>query len=137
MPAVTRVKTRPATPAVYEYNDKGTATEAIAVGELIVLGASGVSKAPAGTPDAHGICLIPSQRAGDLVEYGLQGEMDGFALPGGVNPGAPLYPSATVAGGVDTTKPVQAAPAAGADLPAAIVVRMRAVTGSRIRFNFV
>lgn len=132
MAAVTKNNPRACAPTAYEFNDRGTATEAIAVGDLVKITATGIAKVAAGAVDAHGIALIPAI-AGGHIEYGVQGEMDGFVLPGGVNPGDPLYPSASVAGGMDSTATTLAAttpPVPGA-------VRIRAVTTTRIRYNFV
>lgn len=117
-------RVRNVTPTGEGYFDKGRATEDIAMGDLLVFTAAGVARCPAGAAEAHGFALLPAV-AGGLVEYGKQGEADGFAVPAGVAIGAALYPSATIVGGIDSTAP------AGAP------VRMRAITRSRIYYNFV
>lgn len=121
MAAVTKVRPLHVAPTGYEVVDRGLTTEAIAVADQVVVGASGISKCAAGAIECHGIALKPAAQ-GMLVEYGVHGEMDGFS---GLTPGAPLYPSASVAGGIDTT--VTATP----------IVRVRAVTATRIRYAFV
>lgn len=121
MAAVTKVAPLSVAPTGYEVNDKGMTTEAIARADQIIIGASGISKCTAGSIECHGIAL-KAAAVGMLVEYGVHGEMDGFS---GLTPGAPLYPSATVAGGLDTTA------------TATPIVRVRAVTATRIRFAYV
>jgi hypothetical protein len=121
MAAITRVKARPCAPAGYEVNDKGLAAEAWVAGDLLVNGADGWAKAD-GVDEAHGIGLQDAYAGQGNCSIGIQGEMDGFS---GLTPGAPLYPSAAVAGGLDTTA-VEGA-----------TVRVRAATATRIRYNFV
>jgi hypothetical protein len=129
MAAVTVGTLHPDTPPGYEYNDKGQAATAIAKGQLLVVttatpGAGYVTvwdKAPTTTTDPAGIALMDAA-AGGTVSVGIRGEMDGFT---GLTPGAFLYPSATVAGGIDTSK------------PAGAVERMRAVSATRVRYAFV
>lgn len=126
MAAITRVAPLHVSPPAYEVIDRGRATEAIAKSDQIVItGSSGseqrVSKCPAGAAECHGIALKPCTLEG-LCEYGVQGEMDGFS---GMTPGAALYPSASVAGVIDT------AAVAGA------TVRVRAVLPTRIRYSYV
>lgn len=120
MAAVTRVKGRPCTPAGYEVNDKGTLTEAVNAGDLLKNGASGWSKAAAGATEADGIALQDGYSGQSGFSIGIQGEMDGFS---GMTPGTALYPSGSVAGGLDTT-------AAGA-------IRVKAVSATRIRYSFI
>lgn len=127
MAAVTRVKARPCAPAGYEVNDKGLAAEAWVAGDLLTNGADGWSKADAGTIFAHGIALQDAYAGQGNCSIGIQGEMDGFS---GLTPGAPLYPSAAVAGGLDTTEAELAT-----DVPAP--PQVRAATATRIRYNFV
>jgi hypothetical protein len=126
MAAVTRVKARPCSPAGYEVNDKGVAVEAWVAGDLLTNGASGWSKAATGTKIAHGIGLQDAYAGQGNCSIGIQGEMDGFS---GLTPGAALYPSASVAGGIDTTA---AEIATGVAVP-----QIRAATATRIRFSFV
>jgi hypothetical protein len=129
MAAVTVGTLHPCTVPGYEYNDKGQAATAITKGQLLVIttttGSGGFDKvwdkAPTTNTDPHGIALMDAA-AGGLVSVGIQGEMDGFT---GLTQGNPLYPSATVAGGIDTAKPTGA------------VERIRAVTATRIRYSFV
>ncbi len=130
MAAVTKGTLRNATRTGYEVNDKGQAKGAIARGDLVVLAtdtpARGFevvyTKAPiTGITEAHGIAIKDAVDGG-LVEVGIQGEIDGFA---GLTQGAPLYPSTATAGGIDTTAIANA------------TVRIRAVTTTLIRFNFV
>jgi hypothetical protein len=102
MTAVTRVKARPCAPAGYEVNDKGVAVEAWVAGDLLVNGASGWSKAPTGTLEAHGIGLQAAYAGQANCSIGIQGEMDGFSE---MTPGTALWPSASVAGGLDTDAP--------------------------------
>jgi hypothetical protein len=122
MAAVTRVKGRPCTPVGYEVVDKGKLTEDVSAGELLTLGTTGWRKAVAGTAEAHGIALQNGYAGQSGFSVGVQGEMDGFS---GMTPGAALFPSATVAGGLDTTQPGGA------------VTRVRAVTATRVRYSFV
>jgi hypothetical protein len=110
------------TPVGYEVVDKGKLTQDVVAGDLLTLGASGWSKAAAGAAEAHGIALQNGYNGQAGFSVGIQGEMDGFS---GMTPGAPLFPSGSVAGGLDTTQPTDA------------VARVRAVTATRIRYNFV
>jgi hypothetical protein len=126
MAAITRVAPLHVSPTAYEVIDRGKATESIAKSDQIVIsGASGseqtVSKCPAGAIECHGIAL-KAALAGQLCEYGVQGEMDGFS---GMTPGAALYPSASTAGVIDTTA------------TATPIARVRAVLPTRIRYSYV
>jgi hypothetical protein len=129
MAAVTVGTLRPVTVPGYEFNDKGQAAVAITKGNLLVITAAAPGsgfdkvwdKAPITNTDPHGIALMDAA-AGATVSVGIQGEMDGFT---GLTQGAPLYPSASVIGGIDTAKPTGA------------VERIRAVTATRIRYAFV
>lgn len=120
MAAVTRVKARPVSPPGYEVNDKGTLTEAVTAGDLLKNGASGWSKAAAGATEADGIALMDGYAGQAGFSIGIHGEMDGWS---GMTPGTALYPSGSVAGGLDTT--------------AAGVIRVKARTATRISYNFV
>jgi hypothetical protein len=126
MPAVTRVKARPCTPVGYEVVDKVELTEDVEAGDLLKYtgaendGQSKASKAAAGATEADGIALQNGYAGQRGFSMGIQGEMDGFS---GMTPGTALYPSAAVAGGLNTA-------AAGA-------IRVKAVKGTRIRYNFV
>jgi len=129
MAAVTVGTLHPCAPPAYEVNDKGQAAVAITKGNLLVITnatpGSGFrrvwDKAPTTTTDAHGIALMDAA-AGGTVSVGIQGEMAGYS---GLVPGNPLYPSASVAGGIDTSK------------PAGALERIRAIDAETIRFSFV
>ena len=130
MAAVTRVKARPVLIPGYEVNDDGQAKVALVAGDGLVIVAdtptrSGFNrvydKAPTTATEHHAIALMDA-KAGGKVEAGIHGEIDGFS---GLTPGVPIYPSGTVAGGLDTTA------------PAGAVIRMRAVSATRIRYTLV
>jgi len=130
MAAITNPATfRPVTPPGYEVNQDGAQSgAAITKGQLLTLSGAAPAAgfvnvwvpAAAGATDAHGIALMTSS-AGQVAEVGIQGEAENFT---GLTPGAPLGPSATVAGGLDTT------------LAAGTPTRVRAISATRIRFNF-
>lgn len=122
MAAVTRTKGRPVTPVGYEVNDKGVCAEAWDTGDQLKNTAAGWTKLPAGALEADGIALNPAAVGDRGCDIGLQGEMDGFS---GLTPGDPLYPSATVAGGLNTTAVTGA------------TIRVRAATPTRIRYSYV
>lgn len=122
MAAVTRNKAIFVSPPGYEVNDAGTLTEDVTAGDLLTNGATGWSKAAAGVAEAHGIALTDGYSGQANFDIGIHGEMDGFS---GMTPGASLYPSGAVAGGLDTTQ------------PAGAVTRVRASTDTRIRYSFV
>jgi hypothetical protein len=129
MAAVTIGSLRPSLVAGYEVNDRGQAATAIVRGDLLIITATAPgpgftkvwAKATAGVLEAHGIAL-KSAAAGRIVDVGIQGEMEGYT---GLTPGAPLYPSASVAGGLDTTA------------TATPITRVRAITTTGIRYSFV
>ena len=138
MAAVTRVKARPASPPGYEVNDKGYIAGACIAGDQLVQdGAAALPygyemvwvKAPTTTINAQGIALMDVGAAGGTVSVGIHGEMDGFS---GMTRGTPLYPSAAVVGGLDTTATTFAAttPAVAAQ------PNVRAITATRIRYSF-
>lgn len=119
-------------PPGYEVVDVGTATEAISSGQLVVRTASGWSKAPAGTQFAHGVALKDYIAGQGGCDFLIQGEMDGYDASGGITPGAPIYPSASVAGGLQTdVLTVATTPAV------TVTPQIRAATATRLRFNFV
>jgi hypothetical protein len=120
MAAIVRVKARPVLIPGYEVADKGTAVVAWVAGDLLSNSAAGWVLCPAAATEADGIALHDAYAGQGGVSIGIQGEIDGFS---GLVPGAPLYPSATVPGGLDTT-------------PAGLI-RVKATTPSRIRFSFV
>jgi hypothetical protein len=129
MAAVAIGTLHPDTPAGMEYNAKGQAATAITKGQLLIVTAAAPGagyltvwdKATTATTDPGGIALMDCA-AGGTVSVGIVGEMDGFT---GLTPGAFLYPSASVAGGIDTSK------------PAGAVERMRALSATRIHYAFV
>lgn len=126
MAAITRVKARPCTPVGYEVVDKAQLSVDVVAGDLLKYtgassdGQSVIGKAAAGATEVDGIALQDGYAGERGFSVGIQGEMDGFS---GLTPGAALYPSGAVAGGIDTV-------AAGA-------IRMKAVKTTRIRYNFV
>jgi aconitase B len=140
MAAVTKGTLHPVSPPGYEVNDKGQAAAAITKGDLLVitsatpgLGYDKVfDKAAAGAIDVDGIALMDAV-SGRTVEVGIQGEMDGFTS---LTPGNKLYPSASVAGGLDTTAPTfySAATTPAVAVPAGS--RIKAITTTRVRYNF-
>lgn len=119
-------------PPGYEVVDVGTATEIIACGQLVVRTATGWTKAPAGTLYAHGVALKDYGAGQGGCDFLIQGEMDGYDMAGGIVPGTVIYPSASVAGGLQSDALTIATTPAVPVTPT-----MRAVTASRIRFNFV
>lgn len=129
MAAVTFGTLRPITVPGYEVNDKGQAATDILKGQLLIITAATPGagfdavwdKATTATLDPHGIALMDA-KTGALVSVGIQGEMDGFTA---LVPGNPVYPSASVVGGIDTA------------LPAGAPTRIRAKTATRIRYSFV
>lgn len=138
MAAISRVKAIPVTPVAYEVNDKGQAKVALVPGDLLVMTNDAPTRsghevvwtlAPTSTLHAQGICLVAAA-AGATVDVGIQGEMDGYE---NLVPGTPLYPSASVAGGIDTAAATEFAttPAVKADAD------IRAVRKTRIRYCFV
>lgn len=131
MAAVTRVKARPCTPVGYEYvAPPGVAGEDLTAGDLVTLTATGWVKTTAGSVESQGIALKDYYNGQRGIDIGKIGEMDGFS---GLTAGAGLYPSGTVAGGLDTTAPTLAAttPAVPAQ------PHVRALSASRIFYNFV
>lgn len=129
MPQLTRLtgNSQPTlvSPAGYEVTDTGTATEAIERGQLVRRTSAGWSKLPAAAIDPHGVALKTYAAGQGGCDFLIQGEMDGFDMSGGLVPGTDLFPSASVAGGIQT------------EVVASAPVRMRATTANRIRVNFV
>lgn len=123
MAAVTRGdRAKPIIVPGYEVVDVGVCAEAWETGDQLVNSAAGWVLAPDDALEAHGMAMKPAyvgQRGCDIL---MQGEMAGFE---GLTPGDPLYPSATVPGGLDTTAPVGA------------VARVRARTTTSVRVNYV
>ena len=123
-------KVRPVTPPGYEFNDKCELAEAVTRGDLLEYTGAMSEDQPvmqllaAGSDpaDADGIALMDGYEGERGFSVGIQGEMDGFT---GLTPGTALYPSATVAGGLDTTAIAGTHPT------------VKAVTTTRIRHNFV
>lgn len=127
MAAVTKVKPRSVQIPGYELNDVCELVAAVDAGDLLVYNGVEVNgmpqmvRATAGAGEADGIALRDGYAGERGFDVGIIGEMDGFA---GLTPGAGLYPSASVAGGIDTTRPTGAA------------AQIKAVRSTRIRFNF-
>jgi hypothetical protein len=122
MAAITVVRPMPVQPVGYEVFDKGTATEAIPAGAAVIQTAAGWSRVAANATDFHGLAARAYYAGEGGCDFMVQGEMDGYS---GLTPGANVFVSPTVAGGLDT------AGAAGS------IVRARAVTATRIRVNCV
>ncbi len=130
MAAVTRVRPLFVSPVGYEVFDKGTVTEAILAGQLVKQTAAGWSLNPTTNAYPSAVAAKPYYLGQGGCDFLIQGEMDGFS---GLTAGDPLYPSSTVAGGIDTT-----AFQTFATTPAVTATpQMRAATSTRIRFNFV
>lgn len=120
MAAVTRgTRVKPVTPAAYEYNEKKLADVDILAGQLVKISATGVGLNPTSGTTPSGIALMDTP-AGMLCEFTRQGEIDGFS---GLTPGATIYPSASAAGGLDTT------------VLASTVCLIEAVTATRVYFR--
>lgn len=117
---------KPCTPVGYEVVDKVQLSVAVTAGQLLKYTGSSsdgmaiMGLAAAGATEVDGIALQDGYAGQRGFSVGIQGEMDGFVS---LTPGTALYPSGSVAGGIDTT--------------AAGVIRMKAVRTTRIRFNFV
>ncbi|HEY0006927.1 MAG TPA: hypothetical protein VGB17_19260 [Pyrinomonadaceae bacterium] len=128
MAAVTRVKARPCTPVGYEVVDRVELAEDVVAGDLLVFtgamseGQAVMEKAGTSEIEPDAIALQDEFAGKRGYSVGIQGEMDGFS---GMTPKTPLYPSGSTAGGLDTTAPEGA------------VIRIKAVTATRIRYNFV
>lgn len=122
MAAVEVVRARPVTPVGYEVVDAVMLGEGVMAGDLLINTANGWVKCPVGATEPHGIALQDGYEGQGGFDVGIQGEMDGFR---GLTPGQNLWRSGSVPGGLDTTA------VSGA------TVRIRAVNGSRIRYNFV
>lgn len=132
MPQIVRDTPRYVSPPGYEVVDTGTATEAMQRGQLCSLGAAGWSLLPAGATEPDGVAL-QDYAAGEVgADFLIHGEMDGYV---GLPIGDPLYPSATVAGGIQTEPTTVATADATTTVPGP--VRMKATTATRIRFNLV
>lgn len=127
MAAVTITRARFCSPVNYEVNDTAVLAADMSAGTQLVYNGSisgglpVVAKCGTSATEAHAI-LLEDGKAGDAVSIGIQGELDGLAS---LTPGAGLYPSASTAGGIDTTAPSGA------------VIRMRAVTTTRARYCFI
>jgi hypothetical protein len=139
MAAVTRSKARYVTPVAYEVNDKGALTEAVTAGDqLIISGYEGGvpkwSKCSTSSAEAHGMAISDGYAGEGGFSVMIQGEMDGFS---GMTPGQALYPSTSVAGGLDTTATVWYTVATTPVVNVPAYPRVRAVTPTRIRVNYV
>lgn len=134
MAAVTLVRPKFVSPVGYEVFDKGVTTEVILAGQLVKQGASGWALNPTNNAYPSAVAAQDFYAGQGGCDFLIIGEMDGFT---GLTPGAPLFPSASAAGGIDTTAFVayNAATTPAVAVPAA--PQMRAATTTRIRFNFV
>lgn len=127
MAAVAKVRVRPVAPVGYEVNDKCELAEDVTRGDLLKFTGTSSNGLPlmglaaGGATEVDGIALMDGHAGMRGFSYGVQGEIDGFDTA--IAPGTAVYPSATVAGGIDTV-------AAGA-------IRMKVVKAGRIRYNFV
>lgn len=125
MAAVTVSRARPVAPVGYEVNDKCVLSDDVDAGDLLaytgnmVNGLAEMGLNPTGAA-AHGIALQDGYDGERGFSVGIQGEMDGFS---GLTPGDSLFQGAATAGKMDD--------AAGTAVP------VRAVTATRIRYNFV
>lgn len=138
MAVITSVDPRPVTPPAYEFNQKAQAKVALTRGTLVLATAdvpsSGydvvVDKVPTGSAGSlvKMWIVLKDAQAGGVVDLGSHGEMDGFS---GLTAGAPLYPSGTTAGAIDTS-----APTAFATTPAVTATpRIWAISTTRIYHN--
>jgi hypothetical protein len=128
MAAVTKGTVKYVTPAGMGFTDRGQAATDMLVGDLLIIATTTPNtgfekvyqKAPVSTVDPAGI-VIQDCKAGEPVNVGVIGELEGYT---GLTPGAPLYSSPSVVGGIDTV------------LVTGAIGRVRAVSTTRIRFNF-
>lgn len=127
---ITKVAVKPVTPAAMGFTDRAQAAVDLEAGDLVIFNGTTpanrhekvAAKAPTtGITEAHAI-VAKDCPAGRSVSLFTIGEFDGYS---GLTPGAPLYPSVAVAGQITTDAIVGA------------TVRIRAVTPTRIRVNFV
>lgn len=138
MAAVTRVKSHPCTPVGYEYVTEGAVlTEAVFAGDLLIQGASGWSKllgnSVANLTARRGMAMQDGYAGQRDASIAIHGEADGFS---GMTPGAPLYPSASVAGGIDTVANVFYTAATTPVVNVPEQPRMWAASASRVYFSF-
>lgn len=138
MSAVTKVKLRPVTIPGYEVVEKGTYTEDVVRGDqLVINGDKTWGKCPTGALEARGIALLDGF-SGGVANVGIQGEMDGYSsLP---TNGAYLYPSDSVAGGLDTAPPavsnaVQVVTINGGPAAGTFTLTYRGQTTAAIAYN--
>jgi hypothetical protein len=140
MSAVTRVKARHVAPVGYEYIVRGRVSETLTAGDQVVQtgttsdGHPVYSKAGTSVTAAHGIALEDATAIGQLIDIGKVGEMDGFS---GMTPGADIFPSASTAGGLDTTAPAAYSVATTPAVAVPALPKVRALTATRIFYNYV
>jgi hypothetical protein len=92
MAIATRVKARPSFPVGEGRVVRGTVTEDVTAGELLIRGANGWSRSTAADPANKRGFAAQDYKAGDAhCSILLQGQMEGWT---GLTPGAPLYPAA-------------------------------------------
>lgn len=128
MAAITVDKPRSVSIPGYEVNDVCVLAEDVNAGDLLSFTGNMVDnmpemeKAPAGNLNVDGIALQDGYNGQRGFDVGVQGEMDGFD---GLTPGTRLYLSGSNDGEIDDTDPGGNA-----------VAQIKAVTDTRIRFNF-
>lgn len=133
MPPITGTP-RPVTPVGYEVVVSGRANEALTRGQALIQTATGWSRAPAGAADFHGVAMQDYYAGQGGISVLKQGEFDGYT---GLTPGAPVYVSPTVAGGLDTTATIFYSAATTPAVAVPSTPRARAVGATRIYFNCV
>lgn len=107
-----------------------TAAAACSAGQVVRKSSAGYAPAAAGSMDGDAVALM-DYRAGETgCDFGKTCEMDGYVTTGAAI-GDPVFPSATVAGGIQTEYVAAPAP------PAAPMQRIGKIeTATRVSFNF-
>jgi hypothetical protein len=107
----------------------GTAAAAISSGQGCRMTSAGYAPAASGSMDIDAIALMDYRSGEEGCDFLVTGEMDGYVTTGAAI-GDPIFPSQSVAGGLQTES--VASPAA----PAAPLQRIgKIVTATRISFN--
>ena len=137
MAAVTRVKARHVAPVGYEWIDTCELYEDVVAGDLLEFTGTVTDNMPVmrklaagANAEADGVALKDGFAGQRGFDYGIHCEMDGWS---GMTPGAPLYSSASTAGGIDTSAN-GVTPTAGA-APVSYGLVGKAVKATRIRFQ--
>lgn len=147
MSALTRVKARPVSPNGFEV--KTIAAQAVAdldAGEIVTIAAAApdygypfrVDLCPAvdAKTDKKKYVVVMDAKANGVVNIADDLEMDGWS---GLTKGDPVYPSGTVAGGLDTTAPtnaiVETIDADVGSVAVPVAARMWAISATRIKFG--